>query len=69
MDHLQCIHIEKDKAIALALDAAEHYQRAIDSSNDTKTFVLVFELFITTVSCRPAKTYLSMPILGIPNQV
>jgi len=49
-DALQSVTITADEVKALAPDADEHYCLAMDSGNDTQTFVPPFEVFPTKIS-------------------
>ncbi len=49
-DAMQSVTITADEVIAMTPDAAEHYRLAMDSGDDTQTFVPPFEVFPTRIS-------------------
>ncbi len=49
-DAMQTVQIDAKEVIAMAPEAATHYQLAMDSGDDTPTFVPPFEVFPTRIS-------------------
>ncbi len=50
LDAMQSVKITADEVIAMTPDAADHYKLAMDSGDDTQTFVPPFEVFPTRIS-------------------
>jgi len=64
-DNLHHVKISPKEVIALNSSAQAHYQLAMDSSNDTTTFVPPFELFPTELGSSLTDNCVSTIIIGI----
>jgi len=54
-----------DEVIALAPDAKEHYDHAMESGNHIPTFVFPFEVFPTKISFGPNNAHVMTDMIGI----